>query len=88
MANELQYFVAQNERETIKRRQAEGIASAKARGVKLGRPVKKPPADFCEIIKLAEAGEITQAEAMRQTGLKQTAFYSRLREYRAGRREW
>ena len=39
-------FVAQNERENIKKRQAEGIAAAKARGVKFGRPEKEVPDDF------------------------------------------
>lgn len=44
-------FVAQNERENIKRRQAEGIATAKARGVKFGRPEKKIPDNFGKIVR-------------------------------------
>ena len=42
-------FVAQNERENIRKRQAQGIAAAKANGMKFGRPVKKAPPNFLEI---------------------------------------
>ena len=44
-------FVAQNERENIKKRQAEGIAAAKAKGVKFGRPEKEVPDNFEEIVR-------------------------------------
>ena len=44
-------FVAQNERESIRKRQAEGISAARARGVRFGRPVKKPPANFSSLVK-------------------------------------
>ncbi|MCL2576171.1 MAG: recombinase family protein [Defluviitaleaceae bacterium] len=77
-------YVAQKERENIKKRQAQGIASAKARGVKFGRPTEKPPENFGELVKMWEKKKINFAEILSQTGLKQTAFYSRLREYRAG----
>ena len=43
-------FVAQSERENIKKRQAEGIAAARARGVHLGRPEKPAPEDFPAIV--------------------------------------
>ena len=75
-------FVAQNEREIIRKRQAEGIAAAKARGVRFGRPVKKPPDNFSEAVKLWERGKISFDEALEQTGLKQATFYRRLREHR------
>jgi len=78
-------FVAQNEREAIRKRQAEGIASAKARGVRFGRPTKKPPENFDEIVKLWEKGEISYKEVLDRTGLKHTTFYSRLKEYRSGK---
>jgi DNA invertase Pin-like site-specific DNA recombinase len=76
-------YVAQNERETIRKRQAEGIASAKARGVKFGRPTKKPPDNFEELVKLWEKKKISYEDILEQTGLKHTVFYSRLREYRS-----
>lgn len=75
-------FVAQNERETIKKRQAEGIAAAKARGIRFGRPVKKPPENFGILVKQWERGKIPIAEILNQTGLKEATFYRRLREYR------
>jgi len=74
-------FVAQNERENIRKRQAEGIASAKARGVRFGRPIKKSPDNFGEVAKLKVRGKISMEEALEQTGLKQATFYRRLREY-------
>ncbi len=43
-------FSAHNERDNIRKRQAEGIAAAKARGVHIGRPVVKAPLDFEEIV--------------------------------------
>lgn len=78
-------FVAQNERENIKIRQREGIEAARARGVHLGRPIKKPPENFPIVVKEWESGKITFSEALEQTGLKQSTFYNRLREFRDGR---
>ena len=77
-------FVAQNERENIHKRQAEGIAAAKARGVRFGRPIKKPPENFGEVVKQWERGKIPFSEVLVQTGLKQATFYNRLREWRNG----
>ena len=77
----LSYF-AQNEREVINQRQAEGIAAAKARGVKFGRPAKELPENFDDIAKLWDKGKITTAEALEQTGLKKTTFYRRFREWK------
>lgn len=74
-------FVSESERNNIKKRQAEGIAAARARGVHLGRPVKKVPENFPEIVKAWEKGEITLAEALKQSNLSQTSFYRRRREH-------
>jgi len=76
-------FVAQNERETIKKRQMEGIASAKARGVKFGRPVKKPPDDFAKLVRDWENGKLSFEEILEKADLKESSFYRRLRELRA-----
>lgn len=75
-------FVAQSERESIRKRQAEGITAAKVRGVRFGRPIKKPPDNFTELVKLWERGKVSVEEAWRQTGLKPATFYRRLRELR------
>jgi DNA invertase Pin-like site-specific DNA recombinase len=75
-------FVSQSECDSIKKRQSEGIAAAKARGVKFGRPIKKPPENFGTIIKQWERGKLHISEVLKQTGLKQATFYNRLREYR------
>jgi len=80
-------FVAQSERENIKTRQAEGIISARARGVQFGRPIKKPPENFGILVKQWEHGKLTFEQILTQTGLKEATFYRRLREYRLMKRK-
>ena len=80
-------LVAQKERENNRQRQAEGIAAARARGVHLGRPIKKPPENFADVVKSWERRKITFEEALKHTGLKQATFYNRLRELRGGRKK-
>jgi DNA invertase Pin-like site-specific DNA recombinase len=77
-------FVSENERNAIRSRQAAGIAAAKARGVRFGRTIKKPPENFVELVELWEQGKLSFSEILQQTGLKQATFYNRLREYRLG----
>jgi DNA invertase Pin-like site-specific DNA recombinase len=76
-------FVAQNERENIRKRQSEGIAAAKARGVRFGRPAKKPPENFSMLVKLWERGKLPTKDLVAQSGLTETTLYRRLRERRA-----
>ena len=75
-------FVAQRERENINKRQAEGIAAAKAKGVKFGRPEKAVPDDFGKIVKAWEQKKLPLAEVLRQCNMSEATFYRRLREYR------
>ena len=75
-------FVAQNERENIRKRQMEGILAARARGVRFGRPIKKPPENFEILVKQWERGRLDFEEVLRLTGLKEATFYRRLRELR------
>ena len=67
--------IAEQERASIKRRQAEGIQAAKAKGKKLGRPAITFPANWNEVYSSWKAGEITAKEAMERTGTKRTSFY-------------
>ena len=80
-------YVAQNEREMIRKRQAEGIAAAKSRGIKFGRPVKKPPDNFPKLIKAWEQGSLSFSQILEQSGLKESSFYRRLREFRANNKK-
>ncbi len=75
-------FVAQNERENIKKRQAEGIAAAKAKGVRFGRPEKKVPDDFGELVKAWEQKKLPLSEVLKQCSMSEATFYRRLRKYR------
>ena len=75
-------FVAQNERENIKKRQAQGIAAAKAKGVKFGRPEKPIPDNFGDIVKRWERKEIKISDVVRICNMSEPTFYRRLREYR------
>ena len=75
-------FVAQNERENIRTRQREGITSARKRGVRFGRPIKKPPENFGTLVKQWEQGNLTIEQILVLTDLKEATFYRRLREYR------
>ena len=76
-------FVAQNERENIRKRQAQGIAAAKARGVHFGREAIPFPENFAKTVKRWENGEIKLEKVLSLTQLKESTFYRRLREYRA-----
>ena len=79
-------FVAENERVMIRNRQEQGIAAAKKRGVRFGRPERPLPGNFGEIIKQWENGQITFRDAIQECNMSQATFYRRLREYRVGGR--
>ena len=67
--------IAEQERATIKQRQAEGIAAAKEQGKKLGRPALTFPANWDKVYASWKAGEITAKKAMELTDTKRTSFY-------------
>lgn len=67
--------IAEQERETIRKRQAEGIAAAKEKGKRLGRPALAFPENWGEVYSSWSAGEITAKRAMELTGTKRTSFY-------------
>ena len=67
-------YVAQTEREFIHQRQAEGIAAAKANGVRFGRPLIEQPEAFPAMKNLWASGEISAREAARQLGISAKTF--------------
>ncbi len=75
-------FVAQSERENIKKRQAQGIAAAKKRGVHMGRPVKNAPDGFAELVKRWEKKDVSLEDILKELDMSEATFYRRLREYR------
>ena len=70
-------FVAENERSNIRQRQAEGIAAAKARGVRFGRPQIPMPDNFYEVYRRWKEKELSLQEAARLCGMSKTTFYDR-----------
>lgn len=78
-------FVAENERSNIRQRQAEGIASAKARGVRFGRPPKPLPENFHEIYQQWKNGKTTGLEAAKACGMPMSTFRYRAEIYEKAR---
>ena len=74
-------YVSENERTNIKQRQAEGIAAAKARGVKFGRPPLPIPENFYQMHKDWRAGKITIEEAAKACNMCPKTFYSKAVKY-------
>lgn len=72
-------FVAQAERENIRNRQARGIAAAKAKGILFGRPKKKTPENFFEIVYKWKIKEISLHEALVRSSMSKSTFYRRVR---------
>ena len=75
-------FVAENERTNIRQRQAEGIAAAKKRGIRFGRPPKPLPKNFHEIYQQWKNGKITGLEAAKACGMPMSTLRYRAEIYR------
>lgn len=75
-------FISENERATIRQRQAEGIAAAKKRGVRFGRPTKEAPPEFEEIVMKWQKKEFPLDVILKEYGMSAATFYRRLREFR------
>lgn len=80
MVLQLLSFVAENERENIRSRQAAGIAAAKAKGVKFGRPVKEVSDEFAREVELWAKKEISLEEILQKYDMCRATFYRRVRE--------
>ncbi len=74
-------FVSENERINIRQRQAEGIAAAKAKGVKFGRPTIPLPDNFYEVYHDWLAKKLSLAEAAKICKMPQGTFYSKVKKF-------
>lgn len=74
-------FVAENERTNIKQRQAEGIAAAKAQGIKFGRPPLLLPDNFYEVHKAWRSKKITLKQAAEACNMPVGTFYGKARKF-------
>ena len=74
-------FVAENERTNIRQRQAEGIAAAKARGVRFGRPPAPLPENFHDVYQRWRQGKITGTAAAKECGMPLASFRYRANVY-------
>lgn len=67
--------IAENERMKIRARQREGIAAAKRKNVRFGRPPKTLPANWREVMEAVKRGEMRPVDAMRELGVSHSRFY-------------
>ena len=74
-------FVAENERTNIRQRQAEGIAAAKARGVRFGRPPRPLPDNYHSAYQRWKSGQITGTAAAKECGMPLSTFRYRAEIY-------
>ena len=79
-------FVAENERTNIKQRQAEGIAAARLRGVRFGRPPKPLPPNFYSVYQQWRKGDLTVSNASKACNMSRTTFHRRAKQYENSRR--
>lgn len=73
-------YVAQNERENIRKRQAEGIAAAKERGVRFGNPGRPLPEGFEEVVGRWRKKEITLSDALCELNIGRTYFFKNVKQ--------
>ncbi len=73
-------FCSQNERENIRKRQEQGIAAARLRGVHLGRPAKTVPENFNDLVQKWKDNKIKKSELLDLCGISESTLYRRLRK--------
>lgn len=74
-------FAAEKERKDIRQRQAEGIAAAKIRGVKFGRPKKPLPDNFAEVYKIWKNKKLTVKQAAEACNMPATTFFEKAKQF-------
>ena len=74
-------FVAQNERENIRQRQAEGIRIAKEKGIHMGRPPYKLPKNFNDVVSLYLNKELSNQEACKKLNMRKSTFFKYVKIY-------
>ena len=74
-------FVAENERTNIRQRQAEGIAAARVKGIRFGRPPRPLPENYHDAYRRWKAGKITGTAAAQECGLPLSTFRDKARSY-------
>jgi DNA invertase Pin-like site-specific DNA recombinase len=75
-------FTADNELSAIRQRQREGIAAAKTKGIRFGRPIKHAPTNFAELLKLWDNKQISKAKLLKKCNMSKSTFYRRRAEHR------
>lgn len=73
-------FVAESERDNIRKRQAQGIAAAKAKGVRFGRPEINVPKNFPALVSKWRSNKITREEILQVCKISKATFYRKVRE--------
>ncbi|SFT54258.1 Site-specific DNA recombinase [Selenomonas sp. GACV-9] len=73
-------FVAESERDNIRKRQAQGIAAAKAKGVRFGRPEVSVPRNFPVLVNKWRSNKITREEILQTCKMSKATFYRKVRE--------
>ncbi|KWU61003.1 recombinase family protein [Priestia megaterium] len=74
-------LMAQQQKETMKQRQLEGIAAAKAKGIHIGRPVLELPNEWGEIYKEWKGGKVKTKTFIDKMNMKKSTFYKKVKEY-------
>ena len=74
-------YVAENERNNIRQRQAEGIAAAKARGIHFGRKPNPLPDNFYDAYQHWKMKKVTVTEAAKECGMARTTFFERAKAF-------
>ena len=80
-------YVAENERQNIKQRQAEGIAAARKNGVKFGRPSRPLPENFHVVYQKWRNGELTGVEAAKECEMPMSSFWYKAKKLESAKEE-